>query len=386
MKSPDQLAEKLARQWESAGLREARLLDEPDAWPISLPIGKPQPAAVRDRIGDVRDHFEAWRNVKAGEVTWAAANYRSTAEAVHYPSQWVIPDAETWVRACVDRVVAAQHRLLSGFLSNAAPEFCRLLIRRRSLWLDREPQDVHRALELALQLQPGHADGIPLRALPIVGNDTKFFERNERLLLALLDVRYEGEASRQGLEPFLGAYSERGHWLLVVDLDGSLLPFSQLRLRASELAEKPLPGGQLVIVENETCQHQLPAIRGAVAVLGTGFDLAWTAADWLRERRVAYWGDLDTWGLELLARARKNLPKITPLLMTREVFDAHLRQAVPEKIPADPVPPPALSRYESELYLHLRRLPEGRLEQEFLPQSLVRSVFDEWSAGHRPTP
>ena len=125
-----------------------------------------------------------------------------------------------------------------------------------------EPADVEQALRLVLQLQPGFADGLPLRALPIIGNDTKFFERNERFLLALLDIRFDGEASRQGLEAFLGAYAERGHWLLVIDLDGSLLPFAQLRVRASELSRQSLPGNHLLIVENETCQHQLPHTFG----------------------------------------------------------------------------------------------------------------------------
>ena len=378
MKSPTQLVDRLARQWENADLREARLLNEPDAWPVKLPIGKPQPAAIRDCTTEVRNHIDAWRAVTTGEVQWSEANYRSTAEAVRYPAHWLIPDTETWIRACANRSVATQHHQLSQFLNNAAPEFHRLLIRRRALWQDRETEDVDRALEIVLKLQPGVADGLPLRALPIIGNDTKFFERNEYLLLALLDIRFDGEASRQGLEPFLGAYAERGHWLLVLDLDGSLLPFSQLRLRASDLAEKPLPGSHLLIVENETCQHQLPKLASTIAVLGTGFDLAWTAADWLHEKHTAYWGDLDTWGLDLLTRARKNLPELTPLLMTREVFDSNQQHAVPEKVPAASSPPSELNRSERVLYHHLRELPKGRLEQEFLPQSLVAEVIDNW--------
>lgn len=378
MKSPAELARKLARQWENADLREARLLDEPDAWPVTLTIGKPPAPTIRDRIREVREHFDAWRKVKDGEIVWQEACYRSTTEAVHYPAQWIIPDTQAWISACGDRTVSAQHEQLSRFLTIAIPDFHSLLIRHRSLWLNRELGDVEQALRLAPGLQPGFADGLPLRALPVAGNDTKFFERNERLLLALLDILFDGEATHQGLEPFLGAYSERGHWLLVVDLDGSLLPFSQCRLRASELSQHPLPGSHLLIVENETCQHQLPKLCGTIAVLGSGFDLAWTAADWLREKHVGYWGDLDTWGLDLLARARKNLPEITPLLMSREIFDAHQRQAVPERTPADHVPPPILTKREKRLYLYLRSLPRGRFEQEFIPTPLVQSTLLDW--------
>lgn len=378
MKSPDELAGKLARQWEYADLREARLLEEPDVWPVTLIIGKPSAIAIRDNISEVREHFDTWRNVSVGEVVWKESRYRSTTEPVCYPDQWVIPDIEAWIVACRDRTVSDQYNRLAHFISLGRPEFQSLLIRRRSLWLDRESREVEQCLRLAPELHPGCADGLPLRALPIVGNDTKFFERNERLLLVLLDILHDGEATHQGLETFLGAYSERGHWLLVIDLDGTLMPFSQCRLRASELRSKSLPGSRLLIVENETCQHQLPKLPDTVAVLGSGFDLSWTDADWLRQKRVGYWGDLDTWGLDLLARARKNVPEITPLLMTQEVFDAHRSQVVPEKFPAGPIPPPALTDAEKQLYLHIRGLSCGRLEQEFLPAKLVNASLKRW--------
>ncbi len=67
------------------------------------------------------------------------------------------------------------------------------------------------------------------------GNDSKFFERHASLLTALLDERFDGEASRQGLAGFLGALPEDDHWLLIAPLAPGLLPFAQMRVRASEL-------------------------------------------------------------------------------------------------------------------------------------------------------
>ena len=378
MKSPAELAQKLARQWENGTLREARLLDEADTWPVSLAIGKPAPARIRESIGSIRKHFDAWRKVTIGEVIWEEAKYRATIETVKYPARWMIPDAETWIHASNDKAIARQFQALAHFLDVADPDFHSLLIRRRALWRDRDPAEVEQAIRVAMKLQPDFAEGLPLRALPIAGNDTKFFERNERLLLALLDARFDGEASRQGLEIFLGAHSDRDHWLLVIDLDGSLLPFQRLRLPGSDLISQSLPGSHLLIVENETCQHHLPDLRGTIAVLGTGFDLAWTAADWLNEKHVAYWGDLDTWGLELLGRVRKHVPDLEALLMTREIYDSNQLQAVPEKTPAAPEPHPALTQSEKQLYQHLRARPKGRLEQEFLPTDAVQFALREW--------
>ena len=135
-----------------------------------------------------------------------------------------------------------------------------------------------------------------------------------------LDARFDGEVSRIGLEAFLGAFAEGDHWLLVIDLDGSLLPFKKMRVRSSELRETTIPGERLLIIENESCQHQLPTIPQTVAVLGAGFDLSWAEADWLSTKQVAYWGDIDTWGLQLLARARKAIQRLDPLMMSTAKF------------------------------------------------------------------
>ncbi|MEO0454710.1 MAG: DUF3322 domain-containing protein, partial [Verrucomicrobiota bacterium] len=270
MKSAAQLAQKLSRQWENSDLRESRLLDEADAWPICLSIGKPTATALRDQTGDVKKHFDLWRKVKIGQVVWKSANYQATNEKVEYPDQWILPNADAWVSACENKEISKQYSSFRQILALSDSAFHSLLIRRRALWVQCDPDEIKRILNAAQQLYPECADGLPLRALPIAGNDTKFFERNEYLLKALLDVRFDGEASRQGLETFLGAHSNRGHWLLLVDLDGSLLPFRQMRINATELCDKGLPGGRLLVVENETCQHQLRQLQDTIALLGTG--------------------------------------------------------------------------------------------------------------------
>jgi hypothetical protein len=120
-----------------------------------------------------------------------------------------------------------------------------------------------------------------------------------------------------GLEHFLDAADEGGHWLLVAPLAPGLLPFEQLRLRSSELRRTALPGRRLLVVENERSLYQLPELPDTVAALGAGLNLGWMQADWLGERAIAYWGDLDTWGLAMLADARRG-QSVTQALMMDE--------------------------------------------------------------------
>lgn len=385
MKSPDELREKLARQWENAALREGRLLDEDGAWPVALPIGKPKAEVVRHETALVREQVRKWSEVRVGGVIWKEDRYRATLEPVRYPVQWIIRDGEEWVRAVGDRAMTEEYEVLRSLLDASDEVFHSLLVRRRALWRGRAVDELLTCLRMAAELRPGCADGLPLRALPLAGNDTKFFERHEGMLLALLDVRFEGEASEQGLEQFLGAASERGHWLLVVDLDGGLLPFEQMRLRATELASAGLPGSHLLLVENESCQHQLPRLPGTVAVLGAGFDLSWLAGEWVKEKRVAYWGDLDTWGLELLGRARERVPGLRALLMTEDVFAANEGQAVAEPVPVKGPARDSLAESEARLFEKLKARSRGRLEQEFLPTDQVNAVLKGWREEAEPS-
>ncbi len=229
------------------------------------------------------------------------------------------------------------------------------------------------------ELEPCCAAGKPLHAISLAGIDTKFFERNKRIITELLDVRFDGEASQVGLETFLGAATESGDWLLVADLDGNLLPFHKQRVPILELTNRELPAQRILIVENEKSLHQLPVLNGSVAVLGAGFNLSWTEASWLRKKQIAYWGDIDTWGLQFLARARSALPDLSALMMTLEVFDAYHDFAVPEPVTAGDVPPDELDPRERALYKRLLKELRGRLEQEFLPIPFVRQTILDWS-------
>lgn len=378
MKTPDELAQRLARQWHSADLREARLLDYGEAWPFSLNIPRPNPQAVQNKTSEVKAHLDQWHQVKVGEVKWQEINYRSIAEALSVPTQWTFRNPNEWVISTRDPVVQEEHRSLQKLLAETEPSFHRLFIRRRSLWKKVPLSEVIQASRLALAVQPGCAEGRPLRTLALEGIDTKFFERHEGLVLALLDSLHDGEASRQGLAGFLGAHVEGDHWLLVIALEDGLLPFRRQRISSLDLLTNELPGSHLIIIENEACQHHLPPLPGTIAVLGSGFDLNWTQAAWLRKKTVGYWGDLDTWGLEFLSQARQNCPHLSPLLMTEETFHAHAQKAVPEPTPANPAPSPNLTPSEQALYRTLLSQENGRLEQEFLPTELIQNELSAW--------
>lgn len=381
MKSPVELSVALRRHWENPALREARLLGLENVWPVMVTIRRPSPREIRTDLDVVKQHVETWRRVTIGEVMWESIRYRVTDTAVEIPTGWKFHKPSEWIHACGDDSITREFDNLGKLVEHTAPLFHSLLVRQRSLWRGKPITEVVQACRLALVLKPGDAAGRPLRALSIEGIDTKFFERHEHLVTSLLDVRFDGMVSEIGLETFLNAYAESDHWLLVVDLDGTLLPFGKQRVRTSELREVSLPGERLLIIENESCQHQIPPVPDTVAVFGAGFDLNWAVNLKNSKKRIAYWGDIDTWGLQFLAKARESIGDLDALLMSVEIYEQFKQAAVIEPVVASDDYPLALSQSEQLLYMKLLREPRGRLEQEFISEELIRETILNWADG-----
>lgn len=378
MKSPDDFARLFARQWQDADNREWLLLDR-QAWPMEVPIGWPSSKLFTHHTALVREHVSRWRAVTIGNVQWKDKTFRSGASPVSFPFQWKLSYLEEWAKASGDAQVQLELHQLRYILDRVDPRFHSLLTRQRGLWRDRKEEEVIQAAALALELEPGIAAGRPLRSLALAGIDSKFIERNRGLVTALLDIRFDGQASLLGITSFLDAADEGQHWLLVVPLSSGLLPFDQQRVRARELMDTPLPAGRILLIENDRCLHLLPTLPDTIAVLGSGLDLAWLRAEWLHDRRVGYWGDMDTWGLLMLARARSLQPHLESLLMERLLFDRNAAAlAVLEPITAGPELPDGLEEHEQTFYKHLLGLPKGRIEQEFLSKEVVAHVLSCW--------
>lgn len=388
MKSPQMLAAGLARQWARPDWRERQLLGGSAAWPLCLPIGQPDTQVFLHDAAALQAHLRQWREVEnlgIGELRWQERRYRGSSSAVPLPSHWLLNRPSEFLAAIEQfkapehAQIKAQYLRLGRNIAGADPAFQRLLVRRLALWRDLPDTEVQAALRLAGQLAPGCAQGKPLRMLALGAHDSKFWERNSALLTSLLDLRFAGEASRQGLVDFLGALHEGDHWLLLVPMAPGLLPFARLRVTARELQHTALPAQRILLVENESSLHQLPRpLPDCIAVLGSGLDLQWLSADWLPSRQVAYWGDLDTWGMAMLATARSYLPQLQALLMDQAVFDSHQSQAVAEPVPADPALYARLPPQELALAQYLCAQQLGRLEQEFLPGSVVAQAVYQW--------
>ena len=375
----------MQRQWQRRPFR-LEMLTTVDAWPKQYSIGLPSASDMTTTPNLLREHIARWQKMSVGEVVWREMNYRASSESISVPSHWTLKRPSDWVQATGARQVAADYDLLGYLIGHATPELRNTLIANLKLLQGRSREELLAALQLAGRLKPGEAQGRPLRLLAGHGVDTKFFERNRQLLIRLLDARFAGEVSEQGLHSFLDATPDGEHWLLLAPLQPALLPFRIQQVRSQELATlapDSIHATRILFVENRQCWHLLPQLNDTIAILGSGLDLDWLRAPWLDDKDIAYWGDIDTWGLSMLARARQYRPKLTALFMDRQTFDQHAKDnAVVEAVGAGEAPPDALNDDEKKLYRDLLLLERGRLEQEYLPAEIVHDGLEKWATRH----
>lgn len=384
MKSPRQLSRQLAKQWQSADKREQRLLTGL-AWPIRLAIIKPTATEIKNAAPQVAEHIKQWRKETLAHIEWQTIRYQASSETIEIPTYWCIQNQQQWIAACKDMTIEDEYKTLSKVIEQVDAQFHQIIVRQKKLCLKSTAQQLLHTCALVMQLYPGCAQGKPLRALALANVDTKFIETHRQLITQLLSMRFKQALASNDLEQFLGAASNNEHWLLVVALDKKSLPFKKMRLTASELHILNLPCHNILIVENEQCLHQLPYLDNCIAILGAGLNLSWLSNPNFSSKNLAYWGDIDSWGLKMLAIAKQHQAKITPLMMDLDTFQRHKKMAVIEPKIAHIKTQNALNEAEQKLYQLLISLAKGRLEQEFIHECNVKECLHKWIQDPRFT-
>jgi hypothetical protein len=215
------------------------------------------------------------------------------------------------------------------------------------------------------------------RELPL-GLSSKFLEDHHRLILPLLETLAPHALQAEG-ETFAERLGLRSPDALIECrlLDETLHPEWRFRQFSLPLSELPtldtIPAQTVIVTENRVNFLTLPPLPRTLAFHGQGFAVSRLAkAAWLKERRLFYWGDLDTHGFVILGQLRRHFPHTQSVLMNAETLEQH-RQLVHEGTVdrGDPTETEGnLTAEEIAAYRHIREK-NLRLEQEHLPQAFV---------------
>ena len=243
-----------------------------------------------------------------------------------------------------------------------------------------EWQDI---IKVCLYFLNNPCPGLYIRELPVEVH-TKFIEEHKSILRQLLDVLIPEHINKNETifeKRFNLKYDEPLIRILLLDNTIAAKYFSgitDISIKVSAFEKLFLPLKRVFILENKTNFSNiynfltLPQMKDSIALFGKGFGAGLLEkAEWLKDKTIYYWGDIDTHGLLILNQLRKSFPQTTAFLMDRETLTAHKKywgqgeQTIQES-------PLYLTDDEKDLFRFLKKH-NVRLEQEKIEHEYVLS-------------
>lgn len=216
------------------------------------------------------------------------------------------------------------------------------------------------------------ADRYYIRELPIAVH-TKFIENNKGILRRLLDflIPEKADGSTPTFEQrFRLKWAQPLLRYRLLDPHLEAQGYTDISVPLDQFAGQPLACRSVVVVENLMNFLTFPPLPEAIVLWGKGFAIEQLKeVDWLKDKSILYWSDLDAQGFQMLAQLRAYFPQTQSFLMDRQTLEQFREYAV-VGTPCSSLRLENLSASEQEVFALL--LAENlRLEQERIPQSYL---------------
>lgn len=373
--TPSDIRAQVNKLWNRGSLL-ACLCEGENIFPMRLTVKGPDSKELSERFSDVQSWIaQLTESAKFYRVEWKKINHRILGSN-EIPSAVWIDSLDNALRLTGRSEAADKFRELVRITGDRRPELL--------TWLAKRPL---RALELAEEwprlllivdwLIRHNRPGVYLRQIDLPGIHTKFIEARRGVLIELLDLVLPEDAvdeTGRGVIGFCRRYGFLDKPLRVrfrvLDPDVNLLSAgSDLDITVTQetFSSLDVPVSKVFITENEINFLAFPEVPDSMLIFGAGYGFNNLAsAQWLHQRQIYYWGDIDTHGFAILNQLRGILPDVKSFLMDSQTLINHRalwgRESNPERANLTRLTPE-----ENDLYDQLKNNYYGeniRLEQE----------------------
>jgi len=367
--TPEQVKDWLIRRYNT---QHRAWLEGAGEWPLEVSLGVPTEADFTADVSAVRQWVDAWTNWRGtGELRQESRKYMRLGSQT-LPSQVFLHGPEEVAAWCGQE--RRWRRAASRYTSLVSrwPQLHqrRGLARCFDVLADYSEADYARLQTVLAWILAQPTSGLYVRQLPLEGVDTKWLEKRRGLIVDLLGLLRGGEVETDfyaacGLARTPHRVRMR---VLCPALRAQVGGLRDIEAPVEELGSLQLVPQVLLMVENQETGVSLPDMNGVVAFMRLGGAVsALGAIPWLRKCPAVYWGDIDTHGLAILARARRIFPSARSVMMDVATLERYAELTVQEPAQHADAELAELTSEEREVFDGLRSGRWGakiRLEQE----------------------
>lgn len=209
-----------------------------------------------------------------------------------------------------------------------------------------------------------------IRELPIKVH-TKFIEANKGVIKELLDILiadYVDLDEKHFESRFHLKYDEPIVRLRILDHSISHQSFANIddiSIPVCQFKQLAFPVQRVYVVENKINMLSFPMIEKSIVLWGHGFGVKTICdVEWLKDKDIFYWGDLDAQGFQILSLLRSHYGQVKSFLMDRPTFDEFFEGD--KGTPTNVEKGLCLTPEENKMFQYLKASNQ-RLEQEKIP-------------------
>jgi hypothetical protein len=329
------------RLWDQGRILAARL-GVSELFPLTVPLRQPGVAEMGEQFGAVRDWIRA---LDAGSISVRGYGYQLVRRDVNHRQlgRQQVPVAARFATDAdalrlIGRLADARRfdQLAQATLA-AFPELQPWLATHPLTLLD-HADGWEKILAALCWFVANPRPGLYLRQLDIPRVDTKFIETRKGLLAELLDLVLSPEAvdtGAVGARQFEQRYGLLGKPALLrfrmLDPAHHLGGLGDMTVPVADFARLRPATERVFVTENEINMLAFPKLDSAMVVFGGGYGIdRLCEIEWLLDKELVYWGDIDTHGFAILDRLRANMPHARSVMMDGATLHAHRELWVPE--------------------------------------------------------
>jgi len=393
MITPDEIKKKALRIWNSGRFLTA-WCSANDLFPLQIPFGKVRGSYISNNYHEVNQGIEmltASSKQKTGSgysIEFSSISHRQLGKQ-NIPEKILIETENDFLILCGKK---KEHKIFTEIFFKTKKSFPGLcdFIRDNPLTVIKHASQWEKLLKICLFFQKHPEPLLYIRQIVIPGIDTKFIELNKKILSELLiylqpvkDKNPPPGLAQHGFEKYFGfLYDESQIRFRILDEEFFIQGLSDLSIPMSQFSALELPVDKVFVTENKINGLSFPMIKKSMVIFGLGYGIqVLREIPWLRDRKIYYWGDIDTHGFSILSIVREILPQCRSFLMDGETLMAHRESWVKEtegkRFTGDL---PGLDADEIRLFEQLRNNSYGknvRLEQELIGFDSLLEVLKE---------